>query len=362
MEFIAICVLAYLLVSPDRASLAFTRGAAGMARGVLTGKPTKKTKKKSPRVRAMFDGWREGKAAARERREAGKDLWSRGTRLGGRVAGGTGSLARGIKGTVDAHRGKASDASTAVVDQDGKPVTAQDSDPAEPSAIRRCSECGGELATVGQICPACLAKQQRDQSHDKPAADPKVMVLNPDEPFGPPAYEGDPEQAHGKLKPGTYPTTDPDQALVVTDDTSTLQRKEQPVASLDETPPSTGNTTTSLNGATQMTIKTTELASIDEFEREIKTVQDAFEGVMEAMAVLRNYGANLPERYVAAGWGTAGLNRAVINISEKVGQLKMPDVMEAFGITRGEIEKARSLGEAATTVKAHGKVEAFVGN
>jgi hypothetical protein len=360
MEIIIACLIAYALVSPDRASLALTRGLFGMARGAATGKPTKKSKP-SPRRRAMLDGWREGKAAARERREAGKDLWSRGTRLGGRVVGGTGSLARGIKGTVDARRGNASDASTAVVDEDGKPVTAPDSDPAEPagpSVIRRCSECGGELATVGQICPACLAKQQqRDQSHDKPG----VMVLNPDDPFGPPAYEGDPEQAHNKLEPGTYATTDPDQALVVTDDTSVLQRRE-PAAPLDEPQPTTTGNTTSPNGAPPMSIATTDLQNIDELDREIKTVQGAFEGVMEAMEVLRKYGINLPERMAAAPWGTAGIDRAVMTMAETVGQLKMPEVLEAIGGIKSEIAKARGVGEVAATVKARGKVEALQGS
>lgn len=55
-----------------------------------------------------------------------------------------------------------------------------------------------------------------------------VMVLNPDDPFGSPLYEGDPEQAHRKLAPGTYPTGDLGQSLVVTENDSTLKSTNKP--------------------------------------------------------------------------------------------------------------------------------------
>jgi hypothetical protein len=110
-----------------------------------------------------------------------------------------------------------------------------------------------------------------------------------------------------------------------------------------------------------MSLGNTELSNIDDYEKELKAVEAATALVAEAMDSVRKWAANLPERWSAAGWGTAGLDRSVQNIAETVGALKMPAVAETFAAARTEVTKARSLGEAAEAVKARGKTEAFRG-
>jgi hypothetical protein len=43
-----------------------------------------------------------------------------------------------------------------------------------------------------------------------------VTVINPDDPFGSPSYEGPANEAHSRLALGLYQTTDPDLGVAVT--------------------------------------------------------------------------------------------------------------------------------------------------
>lgn len=297
MEILVLCLLGYLFVSPDPLSLAVTRGTAGAARGAATGR-TPSSKKRKPRGRALLAGWREGITAARTRREAGRDLWSVGSRGAGRVAGGTASIAKGIRDTVQARRNgtdptPTSDASGLVVDEDGNTVT-------PPAAAPQPVPAAPETAPEAPKAPEATTTPKTPETAPEPAPDPA-------------------------------PTS------------------------------ATTPTNTAPNGAIPMSIANTELSNIDDYEKELKAVEAAVGLVTEAMDTVRKWGNNLPERWAAAGWGTAGLDRSVTNIAETVGALKMPALAEAFAAARTEVTKARGLGEAAEAVKARGKTEAFRG-
>ncbi|WP_433169900.1 hypothetical protein [Kribbella sp. CA-247076] len=330
MEILAVLAVMYLVAAPDRVSLALTRGLFGAARGAATGK-TPKARKKSPRQRAMFDGWREGVAAARTRRDAGRDLWSRGSRGAGRVAGGTASLARGIHGTVRARRNRAD------VDQ-----PSSSTDDAAPKASR------------GWAFPRRVRRPRT-----APTSDASGLVVDQDGNSVTP----DPEQAPEPAP--TAPEAVPDAAPRAPESTTAPKTPETALTPAPESAPTgatTTNTNTAPNGAIAMSLANTELSNIDDYEKELKAVEAAVGLVAEAMDKVRKWGNNLPERWTAAGWGTAGLDRSVTNIAETVGALKMPAVAEAFAAARTEVTKARGLGEAAEAVKARGKTEAFRGN
>lgn len=51
-----------------------------------------------------------------------------------------------------------------------------------------------------------------------------VTINNPDDPMGPPSFEGQDTEAHRTLAPGEYPTTHPDVAVQVTDGDSYATR------------------------------------------------------------------------------------------------------------------------------------------
>lgn len=313
MEILIVLAIGYLIVSPDRVSLALSRGFTGAARGAATGK-TPKSRKKSPRQRAMLDGWREGVTAARARRESGRDLWSRGSRGAGRVAGGTTSLARGIRDSIPGRRNRAAE-------------PALSTDEAAPDA----APSSRGWAFPRRVRPPRTA----------PTSDASGLVV---------------DQAGNTVTP--EPAIDAPKAPEAT----TPKTPEVAPTPVPEQAPTGATTTTALNGAKPMSLGNTELSTIDDYEKELKAVEAAVGLVAEAMDTVRKWGINLPERWDAAGWGTAGLDRSVQNIAELVGALKMPALAEAFALARGEVTKARGLGEAADAVKARGRTEAFRGN
>lgn len=439
LELIIIAsVLGYLFVSPDKRSLAFSRGVTGAARGAITGKSPKnrKTKKRktSPRRRAMLDGWREGITTARERREAGKDLWSRGTRASGRVYGGGASLVRGIKSTVDARRARHADQDTettdsaptddiasAVVDQDGNTVTVQNDqndqpvEPSEPNDLagtKLCAECKEVPVTDGEICGACQYRQKlRNQHHDEqgkpngPAETPDREIrkdvdwhstdkydpnaINPPTPqTDDDAVAGEPSAAPnrddinlppaaskpcggcgGDLAPITGVTIDGVTGQSVVDLGCQGDCKQQYRLKWFPKPTTSGpvigsdfhQSTTTPNGATPMSIAKTELNHIEDLAKEVKTVETAVAGVAEAWEILRKWGVDLPERYAAAGWGTAGLDAAVTTAAEMMSQFKFPAVTEAMGNIQAKITEARGVGEIVNAHQARGNAEAFAG-
>jgi hypothetical protein len=334
MEIFALFLVLYLVAAPDRLSLALTRGVTGAARGAATGK-TPKSRKSSPRGRAMLAGWREGVTTAQERREAGRDAWSRGSRGAGRVAGGTVSLARGIRNTIAARRARFADAST---------------DETPDAAPSRRGWTGPRLVRRPRTAPtseASGAVVDQDGNDVTPPADEAAKPQPAKPETAPAAPESTPEAPEANPAAQT-----PETVLKPAPESA-------PTGATNPNPHS--NTTTALNGAKPMSIGTTELSNIDEYEKELKAVEAAVGLVAEAMDSVRKWGKNLPERWSAAGWGTAGLDRSVHNIAETIGALKMPAVAEAFSAARGEVTKARDLGEAVDAVKARGKTEAFKG-
>jgi hypothetical protein len=75
----------------------------------------------------MLAGWSEGVTAARQAREEGRDLWSRGSRVSGRIAGGTRNLVGGVRTTVRSRRDRRHQSSTPT--PDASPI-----DVADPAA------------------------------------------------------------------------------------------------------------------------------------------------------------------------------------------------------------------------------------
>ncbi|HWD83267.1 MAG TPA: hypothetical protein VG497_30415 [Kribbella sp.] len=334
MEVFALFLVLYLVAAPDRLSLALTRGLSGAARGAATGK-TPKSRKSSPRGRAALAGWREGVKAARERREAGRDVWTRGSRGAGRVAGGTVSLARGIRNSIAARRARSADASADNATDADKPGRGWSG----PRLVRRprtapTSEASGAVVDQdGNDVTPPTDKAAKPQP-TKPEAAPAAPETTPEAPKANPA----PKTPETALEPAPEPA---------------------PIGATNPNPHT--NTTTTLNGAKPMALGTTELSNIDEYEKELKAVEAAVRLVAEAMDSVRKWGKNLPERWSAAGWGTAGLDRSVQDIAETIGDLKMPAVAEAFAAARAQVTKARDLGEAVDAVRARGKTEAFKG-
>jgi hypothetical protein len=339
MEIFALFLVLYLVASPDRLSLALTRGLSGAARGAATGK-TPKSRKSSPRRRAALAGWREGVTAARQRREAGRDVWSRGSRGAGRVAGGTVSLARGIRNTIAARRARSADTSS---------DNAPDLDAPDAASSRR-----------GWTGPRLVRRPRT-----APTSEASGAVVDQDgNDITPPAGEGaKPEPAKPETVPA-HPESRPEAAK----DTPTPKTPETalepapepaPAGAINPNPHS--NNTTAPNGAEPMSLGTTELSNIDDYEKELKAVEAAVQLMAEAMTSVRTWAVNLPDRWTAANWGTAGLDRSVADIAETVGALRMPAVAETFSIAKSEVTKARGLGEAAASVQARGKTEAFRG-
>ena len=333
MEILAVLALLYLAAAPDRLSLAFTRGVSGAARGAATGKTpsTRKARKRSPRGRAALAGWREGIATARTRREAGRDLWSRGSRGAGRVAGGTTSIAKGIRDAVQARRAQSGD------------------DVDEP---------GTSSGTAGRAGRGWTFARPVRRPRTAPTSDASGLVVDQDGKTVTPAPDSAPKPAP------VAPETAPD-APKAPEATTTPKTPETALKPAPEPAPTTGattNTNPAPNGAIPMSLANTELSNIDDYEKELKAVEAAVGLVAEAMETVRKWGNNLPERWAAAGWGTAGLDRSVTNIAETVGALKMPALAEAFASARTEVTKARGVGEVAEAVKARGKTEAFRGN
>lgn len=331
MEIIALCVLAYLFVSPDKKSLAFSRGLAGAARGGITGRTrkTSKTAKPSPRGRAMLAGWKEGIATARERREAGRDLWSRSTRGAGRLAGGTGSLVRGVRDTVAARNSRDDDSDTAVID-------------GAPDAVP------ARRGWIGQR----LVRRPRTT----PTSDASGLVIDQD---GNDVTPGDGKAAEPETEtsPDTAGKTadPPNTDATVTEPQITAEPERKPDDKAPSPSPAT-TTRTAPNGA--ITMPQSELSTVDELANEIKTMENVFTDLSEAIARAKKWGANLPDRWAAANWGTKGLDTAVMDISEEIAGIKLVP-LDSFGSVRSEITKARTLGETADAIQARGKTEAF---
>lgn len=399
MEILVACALAYLLVSPDKMSLAFSRGVFGAARGGLTGRTPKTAKaaKPSPRGRAMLAGWREGVTAARERREAGRDLWARGSRVAGRAAGGGASLVRGINDTVrgrsaqtddagldgsaspdavPSRRGwnvprlvrkprtaPTSEASGAVVDEDGNDVKDSATSPdaaAGPSkdvpepTTPRADEDALELARLREEAKRSggILDALRGPLHST-AGDLTGNDMTDEEA----------EDQARKIAEGEGEEAEAARRLIKHLDAIRAKRDaaNAEIAKREATPNTTPATPAPIRTAPIGVItmpNQSELSTVDELANEIKTMENVFTDLADAIAKAKKWGANLPDRWEAANWGTKGLDRGVMDLSEEIAGIKLVP-LESFAGVRSEITKARTLGETADAIQAHGKTESF---
>jgi hypothetical protein len=429
VTILALFLLAYLFVAPDKGSLALTRGTAGAVRGLLGMGGSSRTAKKSaaaPKGRArklqrsIADGWREGTASARQVREEGRDLWSRGTRVSGRVAGGTHSLVVGARTTIRNRRDRRNQ--TGIPDQDVSPIDVPTADPA-PSAdddvhagLKQHLDDSGEPAAPGDLKAADLSGQQdgellfSSKTDDLGAAigDPEQKAGEVDEPGDdevvadvaptpetpaaeePPADEryyvwkspesgqffmfdrmnlDEPLAAPSKADADVWTTFyNGRHALVTEHGFAATPLTPFPAGSpaASQTPvtaPATGNTTTSTTTRkeTSMAIAGTELANVDEVDGEAAAALSAIEALIEAMGEIKGWGDKLPDRWAGTAWSTDGLDAAVAGVAESSSELKIPEaLLEQLALVRTEAKNARTVGEAAAEARAKGDLSGFI--
>ncbi|HEY3561788.1 MAG TPA: hypothetical protein VGL05_30190 [Kribbella sp.] len=339
MEILLAFAFAYLVVSPDRLSLALSRGVFGAARGAATGK-TPKTRKKSPRARAMGAGWREGIAAARARREAGRDLWTRGSRGAGKVAGGTASLARGIHSSIAARRARSSEESSAGVDDTTPTTDSPDAGPSRrgwtiPRPVRRprsapTSDASGLVVDQdgNDVTPATGKGPQ--PAPEQPKEEPKPRPANPEKAPETPKTEPTPKTPEAATEP-------PPEAPISAPDTSS---------------------NTSRIGDIRMPETNVEISNIDGLDKYLKGLEHAFRDLGEVAERVRKAGRHLTSQWEGATWGTRDLDRAINDIGEEIERFKVPSA-DVFASGRRAIATARTVGETVQTVKARGNTDAF---
>ncbi|MFD7161679.1 hypothetical protein ACFV9C_44340 [Kribbella sp. NPDC059898] len=336
MEILLACALAYLFVSPDRFSLALSRGIFGAARGAATGK-NPKTRKKSPRERAIVDGWREGIAVARARREAGRDLWSRGSRGAGRVAGGTASLFHGVQGLVAARRARSSEQGSNAVDDTTPSTDSPDAGPSRrgwtiPSPVRR------PRSTPTSDAAGLVVDQDGNDVTPKTGKGPQAVADEPK--TGPATPEQTPEAPNADLAPKT-PETAPQPA------------PEAPSSAPDTTP-----SNTSRIGVIRMPNPNVELNNLADLDQYLKALENVFKDLGEAAERVKKSGKHLSSQWEGTKWGTRDLDRAVNDITEAIATFKVP-ATEPFAAGRRAIAAARAVGESIDNVKARGETTAF---
>jgi hypothetical protein len=432
VTILALFLLAYLFVAPDKGSLALTRGTAGAVRGLLGMGGSSRTAKKtaastgrsganggrgaSELKRSILDGWREGTASARQVREEGRDLWSRGTRVSGRVAGGTRNLVGGARTTIRNRRDRRNQ--TDVPDQDVSPIDVPTADPS-PSAdndvhaglkqhLDDSAEPAGPAGSPRQSDGELLFSSRNDDlgaviGDPPPQPEPKASEMNEpgdqvvdDVPaaVAPEAEEPPADDRYYVWKspdsgqffmfdrmnldePLTAPTeTDADlwavfyngrHALVTEHGFAATALTPFPAGSpASQTPgaaPATGNPTTSTTTRkeTPMAIAGTELANIDEVDAEAKTALTAIETLIEALDEIKGWGGKLPERWAGTSWSTDGLDAAVSGVAEASAELQIPEgLMEKLALISAEVKKARTVGEVAAEARAKGDLSGFI--
>ena len=115
----------------------------------------------------------------------------------------------------------------------------------------------------------------------------------------------------------------------------------------------TPNTTTTAVGGTEM-------ATLADLRSEIGDVDTRITEAAELLSVVIDWAATLPERYVAAPFGTDGLNTAVVAAAEALASIpNLDDLAELLATVVNETAKAEALGEVADELGATGDVGAF---
>ncbi|MGL5830485.1 MAG: hypothetical protein ACRC0L_13100 [Angustibacter sp.] len=326
-------IISYLIMSPDKATLALTRGAAGAAKGAASipwnrspatesayrsGRSTqghkkniknaKKIAKKSqhkedeeqvgpalswPRIRAAAAGWKTATSAAKAKREARADAFSAVTRAGGALV--TAAVA-----------GRAADGRI-------------------PDRLRA-SLAAGRVKWTGQEIASPM--EDPDASSDQAPADPGGTDLVDSEPSETPTKQ----TADAAPEPHDVRATSPEQI-----------------------PASAGTTTPG-----EMLMKTTELDSLTAVQSEAQAAQALCEALSEQIAQLKTWAAKLPERWSDTNWATSALNSSVESVAAASEQLGGADsISEALGQVNVACEKAKTVAEVADAVGATGDIGAF---
>ncbi len=331
MEFLMAVILSYLIMSPDKATLALTRGIAGAAKGAASvpwnrtsknsdaarnrsaGRNGKKNKgnvkkaaKKSnhkeveesdepalswPRIRAAAGGWKTATAVAKAKRQAKTDAFSAVTRAGsaavttvlaGRATDGT--FTQRLQAGLAAGRMKWS--GQEVASDSETPDASSDQTPAEP---------GGTSLDTPE--PEAMPEEQ------SAAAAPEPHDVRATSPAGIPAPAG---------------TTTPGELMRTT------------------------------------------LDSLTAVQSEAQAAQALCEALSEQITQLKSWAAKLPERWSDTNWATAGLNTSVESVAAASEQLGGADsISEALSQVNVACEKARTVAEVADAVGATGDIGAF---
>jgi hypothetical protein len=395
-EVFIMLVITWLVVSPDQDSLTLTRGVSGAVRAGArhyTGGSqggSRPTSRQQPSVRprrssssmpgsgqrfvkgrtrppsmaaVAVTGWTEGVQAARKTREEGRDIWSR-TATASRFVG------RGLRhGYYRARRRWTSEdvhqiPSNKEVEPGGE-VKPRDVLGGEatfrssgPSGVDLCNGCddheqhtpcrglvraieaarqraaAGELVDDRQVCSGC-----EDKHKHKPC--PGTIA----------ARRKREEEAAARSEQ-VVPIPRPGQ-----DD---LGQGDQPATDLGGGQKDSGNDPGQMRGAMSVSVGQSELANVDEVEKEARSVAAAVEDLDTAIRELKAWAEALPDRWSGTDWSTSGLDTAITGISDAASELKAPDgVTEQLQSVMDECAKARAVGEAAEEAGAKGNIDGF---
>lgn len=139
----------------------------------------------------------------------------------------------------------------------------------------------------------------------------------------------------------------------------TTERAESTSAPAQNTTPEETPVSTTPNTITAA-VGGTELATLADLRAEIGDVDTRITEAAELLSVVTDWAATLPERYVAAPFGTDGLNTAVVAAAEALASIpNLDDLVELLATVVNETAKAEALGEVADELGATGDVGAF---
>jgi hypothetical protein len=139
------------------------------------------------------------------------------------------------------------------------------------------------------------------------------------------------------------------------DDPSThIDSPEQPAS--EDTP--TGETKESTVTDIPLTEGPGEYNSPGDMQADVDAIRDAANAVAAAQAHLASLISGMQEKYVAAGFTTAGLTTGVASLAES-GEGGPEHVLETLPQIEGAVSEAQSLGEAAEAIEAEGEVPAY---
>jgi hypothetical protein len=304
-------IIAYFVVSPDRVSLSLTRGSTGAARKAVgrrwsarSGNRGGKAKRRGTTFRqAVRQAWADGReaaAAAKARREAGRDTYSQ-LKRAGRAGGAALGVAHATGGTLR-------------------------------ERVRAGWRAG---ATHWRDMQGRRAASTSADSH---MGSTDTAVMSPSGPGADSAAHTTADQT----SPVRADTTDPTDTTVLTGNTNST------------TPDKT--TDTEGNNAMDMT----ELESLEAVRREARQAMEMSESLTEVVTSIKDWATGLADRWSGTEWGTADLNHAVAGVGDAAGTLTSGEALtEALVAIEDAVKRAEALGEVATEIGAHGDVDAF---